>query len=152
MNRFESLEELLKAPEGEHYQFKEANNRYNFDDAVKCCCALANSGGGKLILGVTDPRPRKVVGSAAFEQPERIRERLMDKLCIRVDFQLHDCAGKRVLVFEVASRPVGLPVQVDGIVWCYVGDRHISKRGSKSLRKAGYEAMKALKTVKPVRG
>jgi len=29
--------------------------------------------------------------------------------------------------------------------------RHISKRGSKSLRKAGYEAMKALKTVKPVR-
>ena len=28
--------------------------------------------------------------------------------------------------------------------------RHISKRGSKSLRKAGYEAMKALKTVKPV--
>jgi len=27
--------------------------------------------------------------------------------------------------------------------------RHISKRGSKSLRKAGYEAMKALKTVKP---
>jgi len=28
--------------------------------------------------------------------------------------------------------------------------RHISKRGSKSLRKAGYETMKALKTVKPV--
>jgi len=28
--------------------------------------------------------------------------------------------------------------------------RHISKRGSKSLRKAGYEAMKALKTVKPI--
>ena len=39
-----------------------------------------------------------------------------------VDFQLYDADGKRVLVFDVASRPLGLPVQVDGVAWWYEGD------------------------------
>lgn len=46
----------------------------------------------------------------------------MDKLKIMVDFQLYDYDGKRVLVFDVASRPLGLPVQVDGVAWWYEGD------------------------------
>ena len=122
MKSYESIEELLKAPEGEHYQFKEAKNRFDFTEAVKCCCALANCGGGKLILGITDHRPRKVVGSMAFDQPERTRRGLINKLRIRIDFQLYEHEGKRVLVFEVAARPTGLPVQVDGVPWLYVGD------------------------------
>lgn len=39
-----------------------------------------------------------------------------------VDSQLYTHEGKRVLVFEVASRPLGLPVQVDGVAWWYEGD------------------------------
>ncbi len=31
-----------------------------------CAIALANEGGGKFILGVSDRPPRRVVGSAAF--------------------------------------------------------------------------------------
>jgi len=73
-------------------------------------------------LGVTDQRPRKVVGSEAFNQPERTREGLINKLRIRVDFQLYEHENKKILVFEVASRPIGLPVQVDGVAWYYVGD------------------------------
>jgi ATP-dependent DNA helicase RecG len=118
----ERLEELLNAPEGEHYQFKEAKTRYSFEDAAKCCCALSNCGGGKLVLGISDKRPRKVVGSKAFEQPERTREGLIEKLRVRVDFKLYEDDGERVLVFEVASRPVGIPVQVDGTAWWYSGD------------------------------
>ena len=109
MKNHESIEELLKAPEGEHYQFKEAKNRFDFTEAVKCCCALANCGGGKMVLGITDIRPRKVVGSEAFDQPERTRKGLIDKLRVRVDFQLYEHEGKRVLVFEVAGRHVRLP-------------------------------------------
>jgi len=30
---------------------------------VKYCCAIANCGGGKFVLGITNNRPRKVVGS-----------------------------------------------------------------------------------------
>jgi len=120
--RKENINELLNAPEGEQYQFKEAKNRFSYTEALKCCCALANSGGGKLVFGISDKRPRKVVGSVAFEQPERTRESLSSKLRIKVDFKLYEYEGERVLVFEVAGRPIGVPVQVDGVAWWYDGD------------------------------
>lgn len=117
-----TVEELLNAKEGEGCQFKEAKNRFDFGEAVQCCCALANCGGGKLVFGITDKRPRRVVGSKAFEQPERTRMGLIEKLKVMVDFQLYDHEGRRILVFDVASRPLGLPVQVDGVAWWYEGD------------------------------
>lgn len=117
-----TIKELLEAKEGERVQFKEAKNRFDSNEAARCCCALANCGGGKLVFGITDKRPRQVVGSAAFEQPERTRKGLIDKLKIMVDFQLYSYEGKRVLVFEVSSRPLGLPVQADGVAWWYEGD------------------------------
>ena len=118
-----TIKELLEAKEGEQYQFKEAKTRFDSGEAARCCCALANCGGGRLVFGITDKRPRKVVGSKAFDQPERTRKGLIDKLKVMVDFQpLYDENGLRVLVFEVASRPMGLPVQVDGVAWWYEGD------------------------------
>lgn len=122
MSYLETVPELLEAKEGEHVQFKEAKNRFDFGEAAKCCCALANNGGGKLVFGITDKRPRQVVGSLAFEQPERTRMGLIEKLKINVDFQLYDYEGKRILVFDVKSRPVGLPVLYEGVAWIYDGD------------------------------
>lgn len=117
-----TIEELLESKEGEQIQFKEAKNRFDSDDAARCCCGLSNCGGGKLVLGITDKRPRKVVGSNAFDQPERTRSGLIDKLKVMVDFQILESEGKRVLVFDVKGRPIGLPVQVDGVAWWYEGD------------------------------
>ena len=122
MRKYNTIEELLDAKEGEQYQFKEAKTRFDSNEAARCCCALANCGGGQLVFGITDKRPRQVVGSKAFSQPERTRKGLIDKLHVMVDFQLYDYEGKRVLVFDVASRPIGLPVQVDGVAWWYEGD------------------------------
>ena len=117
-----TIKELLAAQEGEGFQFKEAKKRFDFGDALRCCCALSNCGGGKLVFGISDKRPRQVVGSQAFDQPEHTRKGLIDKLHVMVDFQLYEEEGKRVLVFEVAGRPLGLPIQVDGIAWWYEGD------------------------------
>jgi ATP-dependent DNA helicase RecG len=122
MRKHDTIEELLNAKEGEHYQFKEAKTRFDSNEAARCCCALANCGGGKLVFGVSDARPRRVVGTKAFEQPERTRKGLIDKLHVMVDFHLYEHEGKRILVFEVAGRPIGLPVQCDGIAWWYEGD------------------------------
>ena len=124
-NKYKTIEELLNAPEGETVQFKEAKTRFDSGEAARICCALANCGGGQFVLGVTDKRPRRVVGSKAFEQPERTRKGLIDKLHVMVDFRLFEYEGQRVLVFDVASRPSGLPVQVDGIAWWYEADSHI---------------------------
>jgi ATP-dependent DNA helicase RecG len=46
----------------------------------------------------------------------------MEKLQIRVDFNLYECNDKRVLAFEIASRLVGQPIQADGIAWWREGD------------------------------
>ena len=117
-----AIRELLNAKEGEQVQFKEAKSRFDSSEAARICCALANCGGGKLVFGISDKRPRQVVGSAAFDQPERTRKGLIDKLKVMVDFQLYEYNGKRVLVFDVASSPLGLPGLADGVAWWYEGD------------------------------
>ena len=90
MRSRETVDELLNAVEGEHYQFKEWKTKDDFREAARICCALANCGGGKLVLGISDKRPRKVVGSEAFPQPERTRVDLMNKLRIRIDFYIYN--------------------------------------------------------------
>ncbi|MFH1723225.1 MAG: ATP-binding protein [Elusimicrobiota bacterium] len=116
------LESLLAGIEGENLEFKEAKARYNFEELTRYCAALANEGGGKMILGVTDKRPRKVVGTLAFTQLERTRAGLMQKIPLRIDVsEVHHPDG-RVLVFEVPSRPVGTTIQVDGVYWMRKGE------------------------------
>ena len=131
--------ELLNAKEGEQVQFKEAKNRFDSSEAARICCALSNCGGGRLVFGISDKRPRQVVGSAAFDQPERTRKGLIEKLKVMVDFQLYEYGGKRVLVFDVASRPLGLPVQADGVAWWYEGDSLIPM--PEDIRRKIYEEM-----------
>lgn len=46
MPYLETVQELLEAKEGEHVQFKEAKKQFDSREAAKCCCALANNGGG----------------------------------------------------------------------------------------------------------
>jgi ATP-dependent DNA helicase RecG len=116
------LEQWLHAKEGEHFEFKEARNEYSFDKLATYCCALANEGGGRIILGVSDKRPRKVVGSLAFPQPEETRRSLCEKLRLRIDFQEIVHPNGRVLVFEVPSRPVGIPMKYDGVYWSREND------------------------------
>ena len=88
-----TIEELLNAEEGEQCQFKEAKQRFDFSEAARCCCALANCGGGRLVFGVSDKRPRKIVGSKAFDQPERTRKGLIAKLNVMVNFQIYEHEG-----------------------------------------------------------
>ncbi len=61
----------MTALEGERLEFKEARKHYPFEKLLRDCAAIANEGGGRIILGVSDHRPRQIVGILAFEQPER---------------------------------------------------------------------------------
>lgn len=111
------LKEWVDAVEGEHFEFKEAKESYPFDKLAKYCCALSNEGGGKILLGISDRRPRQIVGSNAFPQPETVRRSLAEKLCLRIDFLEIVHPNGRVLVFEVPARPIGMAVKYDGIYW-----------------------------------
>ncbi len=78
------------------------------------CAALANDGGGRIILGLTDKVPRRVVGTKAFDVPERTVAGLHERLQLKVTFDEVTHPGGRVLVFHIPSRPVGQPVHFKG--------------------------------------
>jgi ATP-dependent DNA helicase RecG len=118
----EELEIWLSEPEAERLEFKEAKNNFHFETLAKYCAALANEGGGKIIFGVTDKRPRRVVGSTAFEEPGRTVASLVSRLAIQVTSEEIHHPGGRVLVFHVPPRPVGVPIQYDGVFWSRAGD------------------------------
>ena len=60
-SRITLLEAWMKDKEGENLEFKSARGGFHSENLAKYCCALANEGGGRIILGVTDARPRQVV-------------------------------------------------------------------------------------------
>ena len=73
----QQLERWMADPEGERLEFKEAKNNLDYSDLVEYCAAIANEGGGQLILGVTNRLPRRVVGSIAFRDLGKIKEGLL---------------------------------------------------------------------------
>jgi ATP-dependent DNA helicase RecG len=113
-----SLDELnrwLSAPrEDEHLEFQEAKNQYDLIKLFRYCVALANEGGGKLILGVTNKPPRQIVGSQAFPVPSDVQSKVLDKLRFRVEAEEIQHPDGRVLVFHIPSRPSGTAYQFDG--------------------------------------
>lgn len=116
------LEEWLDAKEDEHLEFKEAKNNFHFEKLVKYCAALANEGGGSIVLGVTDARPHKVVGSRAFQGVERTKAGLTDKLRLRIEVDEVMHPDGRVLVVTAPPRPIGVPIPVDGAYWMRAGE------------------------------
>ncbi len=115
------LKELLESKESEHLEFKEAKNSYEFEDLVKYCVALANEKGGRFVLGVSDKLPRKVVGSHAFPNVDQTKANVSERLHLRVDAQVIQHPDGRVVVFEVPSRPIGMPIQYKGAYWMRSG-------------------------------
>ncbi len=69
--RIEQLDHWMQAREDEHLEFKEAKQGFDFEELMKYCVALANEGGGKMILGVTDKMPRRIVSTQAFKGREK---------------------------------------------------------------------------------
>jgi ATP-dependent DNA helicase RecG len=118
----EELHRWLDEPEGVHLEFKEARQKYQFDKLVEYCVALANEGGGKIVLGVTDRRPRRIVGTAAFAEPGRTEAGLHDRLSHRVPIEEVQVPEGRVLVVHVPPRLPGTAWQIDGRYLKRAGD------------------------------
>ena len=111
----------MREPEGIHLEFKEAKQNYQFEKLVEYCVALANEGGGKILLGITDRRPRRIVGTAAFLEPGRTEAGLHERLRHRVPIEEIATLEGRVLAVHVPSR---LP----GTAW-NAGGRYLKRAG-----------------------
>ena len=135
----EQLQQWLTEPEGVRLEFKEAKNRYDFDRLVHYCVALANEGGGKIILGVTDRRPRSIVGTAAFDEPGRTEAGLHQRLSHRIPVEEMQLPEGRVLVVHVPSRLPGTAWEFGGRYFKRAGD-DLAHLGDAELRAMFAEA------------
>jgi ATP-dependent DNA helicase RecG len=118
----EELQEWLDAPEGSRLEFKEAKQNYRFEKLVDYCVALANEGGGKIILGVTDRRPRQIVGTSAFDEPGRTEAGLHDRLSHRIPVEELQTDQGRVLIVHVPARLPGTALHHNGRYLKRAGD------------------------------
>ncbi len=114
MTTIDLLGKWLAKPEETNLEFKEAKNQFNHNkDLPDYCAALANEGGGKLILGVNDQGD--IVGTKAFVRTHnRLSQEILQKIGVRVDIEELFVENKRVLIFHVPPRPLGRPVRSTG--------------------------------------
>jgi len=112
----------LDEREGEHLECKEARSNFPFDKLVKYCAAIANEGGGRVTLGVTDKPPRAIVGTKAFPEPHRTAAQLTERLRLKIQWEERHEPEGRVLIFHVPSRPKGMPIEVNGAYYMRAGD------------------------------
>jgi len=116
-------------------EFKEAKRTFNFaggshaDPAERRKCvlgyivAIANEGGGLLVLGMKDKLPHEVVGTSFAENSTgKMEDEIYERLDIRVRIEELFENEKRVLVFKIPSRPIGSPLQFEGVPLMRIGD------------------------------
>jgi ATP-dependent DNA helicase RecG len=133
-----TIQELKKLRETEHkVEFKEAKQDFNFaggshvdpKERRKCVLgyvvALANEGGGYLILGVREKKtlPHEIVGTSfAKDKIGALEDEIYERLAIRVKIDELFDKDKRVLAFNIPPRPIGEPLNFEGVALMRIGD------------------------------
>lgn len=100
--------------EVQNLEFKEAKTQFDWKKLCEYCVALANEGGGHLVLGIANSPPRAIVGSSAFQNPVKVVQDLFETLGFRVDVEVVGHPDGRVVVFIVPPRPRGTAYHSDG--------------------------------------
>lgn len=119
----DDINRLITVPrEHERLEFKKASQQFNTADLFRYCVALANEGGGDLLLGITNKVPRKVVGTGAYPNLDKIKTQIFDKLHFRVEVKEVSHPDGRVLVFTIPPRPAGTAFNYEGAYLMRVGD------------------------------
>ena len=113
-----------RAARSEHQrlEFKEAKTQFDNRKLYKYCVALANEGGGHLLLGIEDAPPRRVVGTAAFNDPVDMAAKMFQTLGFRVDIEEVSHPDGRVIVFHIPGRPLGTVYDFEGAYLMRAGE------------------------------
>jgi ATP-dependent DNA helicase RecG len=111
----EELEQWMKIPkETEGLEFKAARTGFHGDKLMDYCVGIANDGGGKLVLGVTNTPPREVVGTTAVNDTQEMQKKILDKLHFEVKIEEILHSKGRIVVCHIPTRPPATPLHHDG--------------------------------------
>jgi ATP-dependent DNA helicase RecG len=119
----------MRKAENQNKEFKQAWN----DNCLKTICAFANTGGGKLYIGIDDEgKPVGVKDAARYL--DDIPNKTKDILGITPDVSIKKKAGKDII--EVSVSPSSAPISYHG--------RFFTRSGSSSIEIKGHELVDLL--------
>jgi len=125
-----TIAELKQLKESEDkVEFKKAETQYNYNSGRRSVLgyvvALANEGGGKLILGVQENKNglNTITGSIAWSGQEgKLKEDIFRDKQIRVDTEVLYEGANRVLIINIPSRPIGKTLKFEDVPLMRVGE------------------------------
>ena len=105
----QELRQLMAASESESVEFKPGIPSRS--DIAEYAVGIGNAGGGWLILGVSDRRPRQVLPLPAPQDEDlaRIRESVADATQIHIEIETLTTTDGAVLAIRIPPRPRGVP-------------------------------------------
>ena len=114
---------LAASPEHQRLEFKEAKSSFSRSRLCKYSVALANAGGGHLVLGVTDEPPRRVAGTSAFAgNLTAVKREVLQETGVSVTADELAHPDGRILVFAAPGRPRGSAHRYQGAYWIHDGE------------------------------
>lgn len=121
-------------------EFKEAATQYSYNSGRRSILgyvtALANEGGGYLILGVREKKalPHEITGSTAWEGQEgKLEQNIFRDKHIRVKTDSLYEGTKRVLIIHIPRRPIGKILKFQDVSLMRVGDDLVPMSDEKML-------------------
>lgn len=119
---------LLKESE-DKVEFKKAETQFNYNNGRRSVLgyvvALANEGGGKMILGVQENKsgPHLITGSTAWKGQEgKLKEDIFRDKQIRVETEVLYDGTNRVLIIHIPSRPIAKTLKFEDVPLMRVGE------------------------------
>ena len=73
-------------------------------------------------MGVTDKKPRIIVGTNAFLDVDKLKSDIFSKIKRRVEIDEIYSENKRVLIISINSKPMGEPLNFNGQYLMRVGE------------------------------
>lgn len=114
----EDVDDILQDRENTTLEFKEARSNFSDTERSDYCAAIANMGGGKLLLGITNDR--NIVGTSVYQGTiNKIPQQIYQAIGITVAVEEVRHLKGRIVVFDVPSRPVGQRVRSNAGKYTY---------------------------------
>ena len=117
----EDIDDILQNRENEVLEFKEAKSNFDSRERSDNCAAIANAGGGRLLLGVSDDA--KIVGTSVYSGTlNKVPHDVNQAIGVWVIVEEVPHSKGRVVVFDIPARPVGHCVKSNGRYLIRKGD------------------------------
>jgi len=106
---YDELQELMKENECPSVEFKPSV--LSRKELAEYAVGIGNAGGGRIIMGISDKPPRRILPLKRLSEEElrRILDSVMDSALIHIKIDQLNTPGGTVLIANIPPRPRGMP-------------------------------------------